>query len=149
MWKWSEPKIDLGIRLCMGKVLGTPRHPLKNDYLPLSVFFFCLEWMLVLIRHKCPNFRQAIYQEWYMQTNFIWFCLDSLFHFSYLFVFFKVSSKSMVECTWNPNIECWDCERQRNRLYEVAAIHHCEHTLDPSISRGPPRGVSGFSLPFE
>ena len=32
-----EPEMGSGIRLCMGKVLGTPRHPLKNDYLPSSV----------------------------------------------------------------------------------------------------------------
>ena len=41
------------------------------------------------------------------------------------------------------------CERQRNCLCKVAAIRHCECPLDPFISRGPSRGVSRFSLPFE
>ena len=109
IWRLVLGGFDIGKewkRVWMRKVLGTSRHPLKT-LTSLQVFFcVCLEWMLVLIRHKCPNFPQVIYQEWYMQIDFIWFCLDSLFHSSYIFVFFKVSGKSMVECTWNPNVEC-------------------------------------------
>jgi hypothetical protein len=32
-----EPEMGSGVCLCVGKVLGTPRHPLKNGYLPSSV----------------------------------------------------------------------------------------------------------------
>ena len=32
-----EPEMGSGVILCMGKVLGTPRHPLKNGYLSSSV----------------------------------------------------------------------------------------------------------------
>jgi hypothetical protein len=32
-----ESEMGSGVRLCVGKVLGTPRHPLKNGYLPSSV----------------------------------------------------------------------------------------------------------------
>ena len=32
-----EPEMGLRVRLCMGKVLGTSRHPLKNGYLPSSI----------------------------------------------------------------------------------------------------------------
>ena len=39
--KWSEPKMGSGVCLCVGKVLGTPRHPLRNGYLPSSVPFIC------------------------------------------------------------------------------------------------------------
>jgi hypothetical protein len=35
--KMSELEMGSGVRLCVGKVLGTPRHPLKNVYLPSSV----------------------------------------------------------------------------------------------------------------
>ena len=45
-----------------------------------------------------------------MQIDIIWFCLDYLFHFAYLFVFFKVLDHLMVGCTWNPNIECQDIQ---------------------------------------
>ena len=34
-----ELEMGLGVCLCVGKVLGTPRHPLINDYLPSSVPF--------------------------------------------------------------------------------------------------------------
>jgi hypothetical protein len=29
---------------------------------------------------KCPKFGRAIYQEWQMHFDLIWFGLDSLFH---------------------------------------------------------------------
>jgi hypothetical protein len=29
--------------------------------------------LLVLIMNKCPKFRRAMYQEWQMQFDFIWF----------------------------------------------------------------------------
>ena len=32
-----EPEMGSGVRLSVGKVLGTPRHSLKNGYLPSSV----------------------------------------------------------------------------------------------------------------
>ena len=42
-----EPKMSSGVRLCMGKVLGTPRHPLKT-VTSLQVFLYvCLAWILV------------------------------------------------------------------------------------------------------
>jgi hypothetical protein len=42
-----EPKMGSGVGLCMGKVLGTPRHLLKT-VTSLQVFFYvCLAWMLV------------------------------------------------------------------------------------------------------
>ena len=69
-----EPEIGSGVCLCVGKVLGTPRHPLKNGYLPSSVpFSFAKPRLLGLIMYKCPKFRRAIYQEWQMQFDFIWF----------------------------------------------------------------------------
>ena len=34
-----KPEIGSGVCLCVGKVLGTPRHPLNNGYLPSSVPF--------------------------------------------------------------------------------------------------------------
>jgi hypothetical protein len=37
-----EPEMDSGVCLCVGKVLGTPRHPLRNGYLPSSVPFYLL-----------------------------------------------------------------------------------------------------------
>jgi hypothetical protein len=36
-----ELEMDLGVCLCVGKVLGTPRHPIRNGYLPSSVPFIC------------------------------------------------------------------------------------------------------------
>ena len=42
-----EPEMGSGVRLCMGKVLGTPRHPLKT-ITSLQVFLYVfLAWMLV------------------------------------------------------------------------------------------------------
>jgi hypothetical protein len=42
-----EPEMGSGVRLCMGKVLGTPQHPLKM-VTSLQVFLYvCLAWMLV------------------------------------------------------------------------------------------------------
>ena len=42
-----EPEMGSGVRLCMGKVLGTPRHPLKM-VASLQVFLYvCLPRMLV------------------------------------------------------------------------------------------------------
>jgi hypothetical protein len=42
-----EPEMGSGVRLCMGKVLGTPRHPLKT-VTSLQVFLYvCLPRMLV------------------------------------------------------------------------------------------------------
>jgi hypothetical protein len=32
-----ELEMGSGVCLCVGKVLGTPRHPLRNSYLPSSV----------------------------------------------------------------------------------------------------------------
>jgi hypothetical protein len=37
-----EPEMGSGVCLCVGKVLGTPRHPLRNGYLPSSVPFYLL-----------------------------------------------------------------------------------------------------------
>ena len=36
-----KPEIGSEVCLCVGKVLGTPRHPLRNGYLPSSVPFIC------------------------------------------------------------------------------------------------------------
>jgi hypothetical protein len=42
-----ELEMGSGVRLCMGKVLGTPRHPLKT-VTSLQVFLYVfLAWMLV------------------------------------------------------------------------------------------------------
>jgi hypothetical protein len=69
-----EPDMGSRVCLCVGKVLGTPRHPLRNGYLPSSVPFCLLSLdLLVLIMYKCPNFRHAIYQEWQTQFDFIRF----------------------------------------------------------------------------
>ena len=32
-----EPEMGSGVRLCVGKVLSTPRHPLRKGYLPSRV----------------------------------------------------------------------------------------------------------------
>ena len=61
------------------------RHPAtsikKNGYLPSSVPVYLLSLdLLVLIMYRYPKFSHAIYQEWQMQFDFIWFRLDSLFH---------------------------------------------------------------------
>ena len=79
------------------------RHPttsVENNYLPSSVLL-CLLSMDVgfKLNINVPIFRQAIYQEWYMQFDFIWFCLDFLFHFSLSFVFIRVLGNPMVGCT--------------------------------------------------
>jgi hypothetical protein len=37
-----EPEMGSGVCLCVGKVLGTPRHPLRNGYLLSNVFFYLL-----------------------------------------------------------------------------------------------------------
>ena len=59
-----EPEMGSGVCLCVEKVLGTPRHPLRNGYLPSSVPLNLLSRdLLVLIMYKCPDFRHAIYQE--------------------------------------------------------------------------------------
>ena len=42
-----EPKIGSGVRLCMGKVLGTPRHPLKMVTSLIVFLYVCLAWMLI------------------------------------------------------------------------------------------------------
>jgi hypothetical protein len=63
-----EPEMGLGVYLCVGKVLGTPRHPLRNGYLPSSVPLRLLSInLLVLIMYKYSDFRHAIYQEWQMR----------------------------------------------------------------------------------
>ena len=63
-----ESEMDSGVCLCVGKVLGTPQHSLRNGYLPSSVPLCLLSTdLLVLIMYKCPDFRHAMYQEWQMQ----------------------------------------------------------------------------------
>jgi hypothetical protein len=42
-----EPEIGSGVCLCVGKVLGTPRHPFRNGYLPSSVPFYLLSLWFV------------------------------------------------------------------------------------------------------
>ena len=57
-------ELEMGSRvcLCVGKVLGTSRHPLRNGYLPSSVPFYLLSLgLLVLFMYKCPKFGPAIY----------------------------------------------------------------------------------------
>ena len=77
-----EPEMGSGVCLCVGKVLGTLRHPLRNGYLPSSVPLHLLSIdLLVQIMYKCPDFRHAIYQEWQMRFDFVRFLLDFLFHF--------------------------------------------------------------------
>jgi hypothetical protein len=54
------------------------RHPTtsvkKNGYLLSNVFFYLLSLgLLVLIMYKCPKFGRAIYQEWQMHFDLIWF----------------------------------------------------------------------------
>ncbi len=42
-WKPGlEPEMDSGIWLCMGKVLGTPRHPSVDGYLPPCVLVYLI-----------------------------------------------------------------------------------------------------------
>ena len=43
-----EPEMGSGVRLCVGKVLSTPRHPLKNGYLPSSVHLSLLSMVVGL-----------------------------------------------------------------------------------------------------
>ena len=48
--------MDLGIWLCVGKVLGTPRHPSVHGYLPPCALVFdpsSESW--IITRHKCPD----------------------------------------------------------------------------------------------
>ena len=75
--KQNGLELEMGLRvcLCVGKVLGTPRHPFKKTVTSLLVFpFYLLSLgLLVLIMYKCSKFRRAIYQEWQMQFDFIWF----------------------------------------------------------------------------
>ena len=55
-----ELEMGSGVCLCVGKVLGTPQHPLRNGYLHSSVPFYLLSLdLLVLIMCKCPDFRHA------------------------------------------------------------------------------------------
>ena len=69
-----ESEMGSGVCLCVGKVLGTPRHPLRNGYLPSSVPFYLLSLsLLVLLMSKCPDFRHKIYQEWQTQCDFVRF----------------------------------------------------------------------------
>ena len=69
-----EPEMGLGVCLCVGKVLGIPQHPFRNGYLPSNVPLNLLSLgLLVLIMYKCPDFHHAIYQEWQMQFDFVWF----------------------------------------------------------------------------
>jgi hypothetical protein len=69
-----EPEIGSGVCLCVGKVLGTPRHPFKKMVTSLLVFpLFAKPRLLVLIMNKCPKFGRAIYQEWQIQFDLIWF----------------------------------------------------------------------------
>jgi uncharacterized membrane protein len=54
------------------------RHPTtsvkKNGYLLSSVPFYLLSLgLLVLVMYRRPKFSRAIYQEWQMQFDFIWF----------------------------------------------------------------------------
>ena len=53
------------------------RHPttsVKKLLPPFQCSFYLLSLgLLVLIMYKCPKFRRAMYQEWQMQFDFIWF----------------------------------------------------------------------------
>jgi hypothetical protein len=42
-----ELETGFGVRLCMEKVLGTPRHPLKMVTSLLVFLYVCLVWMLI------------------------------------------------------------------------------------------------------
>jgi hypothetical protein len=42
-----EPEMGLGVRLSMGKVLGSPQHLLKTVISLLVFLYVCLAWMLV------------------------------------------------------------------------------------------------------
>jgi hypothetical protein len=53
-----ELEMGSGVCLCVGKVLGTPRHPLRNGYLPSSVPFYLLSLGLLV----------------YVQMSKIWSC---------------------------------------------------------------------------
>jgi hypothetical protein len=60
-----EPEIGSGVCLCVGKVLGTPRHPFKKTVTFFLMFsLFAKPKLLVLIMYKCPDFRRTIYQKW-------------------------------------------------------------------------------------
>ena len=75
-----ELEMGSGVCLCVGKVLGTSRHPLKTVTSLLVFPLFAKPKLLVFIMNKCPKFGRAIYQEWQMLFDLIWFLLDSLFH---------------------------------------------------------------------
>ena len=42
-----ELEMGFGVRLCMKKVLGSPRHPLKMVTSLLVFLYVCLVWMLI------------------------------------------------------------------------------------------------------
>ena len=47
-WNGLEPEIGSGVCLCVGKVFGTPQHPLRNGYLPSNVLFYLLSLDLLV-----------------------------------------------------------------------------------------------------
>ena len=53
------------------------KHPTTSIKKWLPPFYcsllFAKPRLLVLILYKCPKFGRAIYQEWQMQFDFIWF----------------------------------------------------------------------------
>ena len=99
--------MDSGIKLCIGKVLGT--HDIQERLLSSKCsFVFAKNNCWFLLGANVPiSVMQYMKNGIYKLTSF-GFVLNSLFHFAYLFVFFRVSGKSMVGCTCNPNIECRD-----------------------------------------
>jgi hypothetical protein len=87
--------MDSGIRLCVRKVLGT--HDIQ-ERLPSSKYSFVFakndRWFL--LGANVPIFVMQYAKNGICKLTSFGFVLHSLFHFAYLFVFFKVSGKSMV-----------------------------------------------------
>ena len=54
-----ELEMGSGICLCVGKVLGTPRHPFRNGYLPSSVPFLFTKPSFVGL---CTNVPKSVVQ---------------------------------------------------------------------------------------
>ena len=104
-WKSGlEPEMNLGIWLCVGKMLGTPQHPSVDSCLPpcaLVCVWSIKQKCWIIIRYKCPDIVGC--------TSIGDACVQHS-RFCYLLFLFWISCISfrilgeMAKCTWNPNI---------------------------------------------
>ena len=100
-WKPSlEPDMDSGIWLCVGKVLGTPRHPSVDSYLPpcaLVCVWSIKQKCWIIIKYKCLDVvERTSIGDARIRRN--WFCYP-LFP---LYIF-RVLGEIIAGYTWNPN----------------------------------------------